>query len=49
MGTESSVQCSVTTLRGGMKRVREEAQAGGDIFVLAADSHCCLAEVNSIL
>ena len=49
MGTESSAQCSVTASRGGMQRVREEAQAGGDIFVLAADSHYCLAEVNTIL
>ena len=40
----NSNQGSVTTLRGGM-----EVQEGGDICVLTADSHFCMAETNTTL
>ena len=46
MGTGSWPWCSVTTSRRGGSG---EVQEGGDIGVLRADSHCCMAEANSIL
>ena len=30
-------------------RGRREAQEGGDICLLMADSHCCMAETNTTL
>ena len=46
--TGNSGQCSVTAWRGGMGSGRE-AQEGGDVSILIADSHCCRAETNATL
>ena len=42
--TESSTQCSVTTEKG-----EREAQQGGNVCILMADSCCCMAETKTIL
>ena len=46
-GTESSVQCSVMTY--GVGYMGKEAQTGGDMCILIADSRCCTAEINTTL
>lgn len=46
VGTGSWAWCSATTSRRGGSG---EVQEGGDIGVLGADSHCCMAEANAIL
>ena len=42
--TGSLMQYSVTPLMGW-----GEIQEGGDIYMLMTDSHCCVAEANTIL
>lgn len=44
----SPVSCSVMTWKGDMVRGRE-AQEGGDICIIMAELHCCVAETNTIL
>ena len=46
--TGTSVQGSVMTYRAGMEGERE-AQEGGDICILIANSHGCTAETNITL
>ena len=46
--TGSSVWCSVMTRGVGWGRKRE-AQEGGDICILIADSHYCMEETNMAL
>ena len=42
------VLCDNLEERDGVEDGRE-FQGGGDICILMADSHCCMAEVNTIL
>ena len=46
--TGSSAWHSVMTWKGGI-RVLEEAQEGGDICIIMADSCCSMAETNTTL
>ena len=45
--TGSPAGGSVMTSKTGM-RGRREAHEGGDMCILMADSHCCMAETNTI-
>ena len=47
--TENLAQCSVMTSRVGMVNWVREAQEGGDICILIADSLCSTAELTQYL
>ena len=44
----SPVSCSVMTWKDGMG-VSEEAGDDGDVCIIMADLHCCMAEINTTL
>ena len=46
--TGNSARCSVMNQRGRIG-ARREAPEGGDMCILIADLHCCIAETNTTL